>query len=205
MANIRPIYLTQKFRVGKGTARYPAISKPDTKFKDEGEYACDMILPDEASLARVKKAYAAAKAEWPNIVGAKGKKVADVPWSELEDGTFRVRLRRSATTKKGTKTRVKVVDPNGIPLSGEDAEFGHGSIVDVGFSVRAWNTPTLGYGVSFMPDVVVLYEARFDGGCGLDEYGFDVDGEEADGEEAEDADTPPCDTEGDDDGELEAF
>jgi hypothetical protein len=201
MANTRPIYLTKKFRVGKGTARYPAIATPDTKFKEEGEYTCDMILPDEASLARVKKAYAAAKAEWANLVGAKGKKVADVPWDEQDDGTFRVRLRRLATTKKGTKTRVKVVDPSGIPLTGEDAEFGHGSIIDVGFSARAWHTPTLGYGVSFMPDVVVLYEARFEGGGNLDEYGFDLDGEEADGEEIEDADTPPFETEDGDDSE----
>jgi hypothetical protein len=107
---------------------------------------------------------------------AEGKpKKADVPWDELEDGSIRVRIRRKATTAKGTKQRVKVISKAGKPLVGEAADFGHGSIVDVGFSVKAWFTGQLGYGVSFMPDVVMVKEAKFEGGGSLDDYGFEVD------------------------------
>ncbi|MBO8085950.1 MAG: hypothetical protein J7D61_07915 [Marichromatium sp.] len=196
MSNTRPIYLKQKFRTGRGRAHYPCVITPDTKFKEEGEYSSDIILPDEDALARVKKAYALARKEWPNLVGAKGKKTASLPWDENDDGTFRVRLRRVARTRTGSLTRVKIVDSSGMPLTGKAAEFGHGSIIDVGFSARVWFTPALGYGVSFMPDIVMLHEARFENAASVDDYGFEVDGD-ADGASADDG------MPGDDDGTFE--
>jgi hypothetical protein len=191
MANSKPIFLPKKFRSGTAKANYPSATTPDTKYKDEGEYKVDIIV-DEEQLARFKAAYAEAKKEWSNIQDvspaqkkalAAGKpKKADPPWDENDDGTYRVRIRRRAITAKGTPQRVKIISKGGKPLTGEAAEFGHGSIVDVGFSVKAWFTGQLGFGVSFMPDIVQVKVAKFEGGGSIDDYGFDVD-EDADEEE----------------------
>jgi hypothetical protein len=195
---VRPVFLKDKFRTGKVEARYPSCNEPDMKYKAEkgGEYTCDILITDEAEMARYQKAYDKAKAEWPNCPNLpekyklqleKGKaKIAPLPWDEdyeeeeRGEGTYRVRIRRLAMTKKGVPQKVSIINKAGKPLTGEKAQFGNGSIVVVGFSAKAWFTPQFGFGVTFLPDVVQLHEAKFEGGsAGLAQYGFEVD-EEAD-------------------------
>lgn len=167
-------------------------------------------------MAVFKKAYEKAKAEWPNLprLPAKYKtqlergkaKIADLPWNEdyddeqYGDGTYRVRIRRPAVSKKGVHQKIKIIGKSGKPLTGEDAEFGNKSIVVVGFSVKAWHSAQHGFGVTFLPDIIQVREAKFEGGGGIEEYGFEVDEDAEDDEES-----PPFDEyESDDDkGEAE--
>lgn len=205
--NTKPIFSKNKYRSGKATAFYPAVITPDYKYKEEGQYRLDLTVSDEEQLERFKKAYEQAKELWHDLsVPAQHKKkleagkakVADEPWDENDDGTYRVRIRRAAETKAGKKQKIKVIDNKKRLLTGDAAEFGHGSIVDVGFSVKVWFTAQLGFGVSFMPDIVMLHEAKFEGGGDPDDYGFEA-------EEGDDDNDYGFDDDDDDDEAEEQF
>jgi hypothetical protein len=185
--NTKPLFSDKKYRTGKATAIYPAVTKPDTKYKEEGQYKVDVTITDEAQIDRMRKAYEEAKELWSDLsvpathkkkLEAGKAKVADVPWDENEDGTYRVRIRRAAYTKAGKHQKIKVINKQKRLLTGDDAEFGHASVVDVGFSVKVWFTAQLGFGVTFMPDIVMLHEAKFEGGGSPDDYGFEAEGDD---------------------------
>jgi len=203
--NTKPLFSNNKYRSGKAKAHWPAVSEPDYKYKEEGQYKLDITV-NEAQLERFKKAYEQAKELWPELnvpvqhkkkLEAGKAKTADEPWDENEDGTYRVRIRRLAVTKAGKKQKIKVIDSKKRIVTGEDAEFGHGSVVDVGFSVKVWFTAQLGFGVTFMPDIVMLHEAKFEGGGDPDDYGFEA-------EEGDDDDDYGFDDESDDESDDDA-
>jgi len=179
---ITPVFLKNKYRTGKATAYYPACNEPDTKFKEEGVYRADVMLPPE-KMGPIFKAYEEATKHWGELqvpaqaktkLAAGTQKTSLEPWLELEDGNYRVNLRRPAVSRKGVQQKVKIIGKTLRPLTGDAALFGHGSVVDVGFSVKVWYTAQLGFGVSFMPDIVQVQQAEFLGGGGAETYGFEA-------------------------------
>jgi hypothetical protein len=43
------------FTTPKGVAQYPWLSKPDTKFSEEGEYKVNLILPKQEAIPVLKQ------------------------------------------------------------------------------------------------------------------------------------------------------
>jgi len=206
---ITPVFLKKKYRTGKATAYYPACNEPDTKFKEEGVYRADVTLPPE-KMEPIFKAYEEATKHWGELqVPSQAKtklangthKTSPEPWLELEDGNYRVNIRRPAVSRKGVQQKVKIIGKRLKPLTGDVALFGHGSVVDVGFSVKVWYTAQLGFGVSFMPDIVQLQQAEFMGTGSVGDYGFEAS-EDADEEDSHGFEEVSDGDEDDDDDEF---
>ena len=172
-----------------GTAQYPYLTKPDTKFNPDGEYKLKLEIPadktqdivtflDEQFAASV----AAAKKENPG----KRVKEADPPYLVNEEtGTVAVsfKLKAKVTPKNGDpfEQRPAIFDAKGRPI--KDVNIGGGSTVKVAYEVLPFYTAVVGAGISVrLMACQVINLVVFSGGAGADAYGF---GEE-DGYEAED-------------------
>lgn len=172
-----------------GTAQYPYLIKPDTKFNPDGEYKISLEIPAadaaktvafldeqlEASIAKAKKDNA-------------GKKIkeGDAPYAVNEDTgavTVRFKLKAKVTPKNGDPFEQKpaIFDAKGKPVT--DSKVGGGSTVKVAYEIIPYYTAIAGAGISLrMKAVQIINLVEFSGGAGADAFGF---GKE-DGYEAED-------------------
>jgi len=66
-----------KFMTPEGTAIYPKLLAPDTKFKEAGEYQCKLRLPAEEAEAFIEKIEAQLKAYWPIAKAELEQRIAD--------------------------------------------------------------------------------------------------------------------------------
>lgn len=186
----------ERFVSPKGTASYPYLTKPDTKFNPEGEYKVSLIVAgDDASkaidfLTEQHKA-AVAKAKKENA--GKRVKEGDLPFIENDDGTvtFKFKLKAKVTPKKGDPFEQKpaLFDAKGKPLTGEP-KVGGGSVIKVSYEVVPYYTAIAGAGISLRLKAVQIIELKeYSGGGTAESYGF---GEE-EGFEADEDDTTPFD------------
>lgn len=186
----------ERFVSPKGTASYPYLTKPDTKFNPDGEYKVSLIVAGDAAskaidfLTDLHKA-AVAKAKKENA--GKRVKEGDLPFIENDDGTvtFKFKLKAKVTPKKGDPFEQKpaLFDAKGKPLPG-DPKVGGGSTIKVSYEVVPYYTAIAGAGISLRLKAVQIIELKeFSGGGTAESYGF---GEEEGFESSED-DTPPFD------------
>jgi hypothetical protein len=180
----------QRYVTPAGTAQYPYLNKPDTKFNPDGEYKLKLEVPadkaqDIVTFLDEQFALSVAKAKKENP--GKRIKEADLPYTVNEDtGTVAVsfKLKAKVTPKNGDpfEQRPAVFDAKGKPL--KDVNVGGGSTVKVAYEVLHFYTAIVGAGISLrLKACQVLDLKEFSGGAGADAYGF---GEE-DGYEAEDS------------------
>lgn len=184
---------TERYTTPKGTAKYPWLNTPDTKFNPDGEYKTSLVLPlEEADTImqfldeQLAKSIAQAKKDNP------GKKVkeADAPYSVNEETgelSINFKLKAKVTPQKGDPFEQKpaVFDAKGKPLQG--VNVGGGSTIKVSYEVYPFYTAMIGAGISLrLKAVQVLNLVEFSGGAGAQAYGF---GEE-DGFESESDDAP---------------
>jgi hypothetical protein len=180
-----------RFTTPKGTAQYPYLTKPDTKFNPEGEYKLKLELDaaDAGELIsfldeQVELSVAAAKKD-PKNAGKKIK-VGDAPYSVNEEtgkASFNFKLKAKVTTKSGEtfEQRPAIFDAKGKPIT--DVNIGGGSKVKVAYEVVPFYTALVGASISLrMKAVQVIDLVEFSGGASAEGYGF---GEE-EGYEAED-------------------
>lgn len=177
----------------KGTAAYPWLTKPDTKFKADGEFSVRLKVPaDEAAslIALIEEARkasaAAAKEENPK----KAIKMADPPYKpEVDDegnetGNYLFNFKQGALikTKDGEviKVVIKIFDAKGKALTG--VIVGAGSTIKVAFQLNKFYTAMLGAGVSLRLKAVQVIDLIEPQGGSAESYGF---GEE-EGYESED-------------------
>lgn len=173
-----------------GTAQYPYLNKPDTKFNPDGEYKVKLEIPAGAEADKIatfldeqlEAAIERAKKENP------GKKIktGDAPYS-MNDETGAVvvnfKLKAKVTPKNGDpfEQRPAVFDAKGKPL--KDVNVGGGSTLKIAYEVIPFYTAMVGAGISLrLKAAQVINLVEFSGGAGADAYGF---GEE-EGYEAED-------------------
>lgn len=160
-----------KVMTEKGIARFPALTKPDTKFKATGEYKCGVILPQEKAQKIIDKAteeaekiFAATKAELQEKVKTlkgealvKAKKalaevaIGDMPFKPIydDDGnetgdvvlTFKMNAQR--TDKKTGKTIIMA--PKLFDAKGTplkaSTDIWGGSVVKVSGSINPFYIP----------------------------------------------------------------
>lgn len=171
-----------------GTAQYPYLTKPDTKFNSDGEYKISLEIPARQAQEIVtfldeqfEAAVAKAKKENP------GKKIkqGDVPYSVDDDTgnvTVRFKLKAKVTPKNGDpfEQRPAIFDAKGKPIT--NVSVGGGSKVKVAYELIPYFTAIAGAGISLRLKAVQVIDLKeFTGGAGADAFGF---GEE-EGYEAE--------------------
>lgn len=172
-----------------GTAQYPYLTKPDTKFNPDGEYKISLEIPAADAVKTVEfldeqHEASIAKAKKENT----GKKIkeGDVPYSVNEETgavTVRFKLKAKVTPKSGDafEQRPAIFDAKGKPL-GAEVSVGGGSKVKVAYELIPYYTAIAGAGISLRLKAVQIIDLKeYSGGAGAEAYGF---GEE-DGYEAE--------------------
>lgn len=167
----------------KGVAGYTFLTRPDTKFKEEGEYRIQLTLTDEAFNeklagvleAELAKSVEAAKADPKN----KGKKIreADLPVKYLDDGSVQLNIKCKAKVigrKDGKVYDLKPVlfDAKGSRIQG-DPKVGSGSVVKVAFEIRPYYTALVGAGISLSLQAVQIIELKSYEGGSASGFGFD--------------------------------
>lgn len=197
----------ERFVSPKGTASYPYLTKPDTKFNPDGEYKVSLIVAsDDASkvIDFLTEQHNAAVAKAKKESAGKRVKEGDLPFIENDDGTvtFKFKLKAKVTPKNGTPFEQKpaLFDAKGKPLVGE-LKVGGGSIIRVSCEVVPYYTAIAGAGISLRLKAVQLIELKeYSGGSNADSYGFsEEEGFEAN-DEADEDNHPPFDANDNDNG-----
>lgn len=160
-----------EFTTPKGIAQYPWLSKPDTKFSEEGVYKVDLIIPKADAIPLLKQINEVfAENVDKQTKNAKGKdiKKANPPYfEELDDAgqpTGNVVLRFKS------KYKPAVFDAKGIPMV--DSSIWGGSELKVNGSIAPYFTTLIGAGVSLRlggVQVIQYVEGRTGG---AERFGF---------------------------------
>lgn len=174
--------MTQLIQV-RGTARFPWLNTPDTKFDEAGVFKTDLLLDSETAaplLARFEAMRDAAMAEWQAEKKGKRAKAADLPlFPELdEDGNetgsyiLRVKAKASGITKAGKPWRrqLPLFDSVGNPTN---AKVGGGSEIVVSVEPRAWANPKGECSVTMRLEAVQILRLSEGGSRSAGAYGFD--------------------------------
>lgn len=185
-----------------GIAQYPRLSKPDTKFKPEGEYKVTLIVDGETSaplrakidaamltsLAAAKKDLVPAKAKLIKAASDKPyKPVLDEEGEETGKYSFNFKMKAVIETRTGERInkRPSLFDAKGKPLDPAKVSVGGGSVVKVSFEMYEFYTPAVGAGVSLrLLAVQIIKLVEYTGGRDAAGYGFGV---EEDGYSADEA------------------
>jgi hypothetical protein len=170
-----------------GTAKWPWLNEPDTKFNPDGEYRVELVLAEDDGVsleARLKEIRDKAFAEYKKAGGGRGVKLAPhFPISvNQEDGTFSVKakLKAKIATRSGRtwEQRPVLFDSRGTPIKGE-IRIGSGSRIRLSLEVAPFNAPSIGVGVTLRLRGVQVIEVKepkansaTDFGFGAEETGF---------------------------------
>jgi hypothetical protein len=186
----------------KGTAVYPRIDTPDTKFNDDGVYSCKLHVSEEAFNAFTTQVTAIVEREYKAECTAKGKnlkKSASNPIRITPDGDFEIYAKQVAQrqTKKGLLTfSIPVFDSKGSKLPTAPA-IGSGSSLKLSVEVYTWYTDLQGFGYTLRLKAVQLLELiEYNNGSGSsygfteEENGYINDGESLDTAFQEEDSTP---------------
>lgn len=188
MATKQPRYTTPK-----GTAKYPWLSMPDTKFNPDGDYKVTLVLPVEeagAIIQFLEEQLAASEVKAKKDNPGKKVKVADAPYKMDEDNgnveiNFKLKARVNMQNGDSFEQKPALFDAKGKPIT--DVNVGGGSKVKVSYECVPFYTGLIGAGISLrLRAVQVIDLVEFSGGAAAGAYGF----EEEDGFEAEDNSSP---------------
>lgn len=162
----------------KGTAVYPKLIEPDTKFNAEGVYSVRLRLDeaDEAALIeKLQVMYDDAYVENCKAEKKQKLKKADVPWKpetrkdendvEVETGAmlFNFKMKASGTSRKTGKKwskRPSLYDAKGASLmkQADSMKIGGGSKIKVAYTVSSFYTGALGSGISLRLEGVQIID-----------------------------------------------
>lgn len=206
-----------------GTASYPYLTTPDTKFVADGEYKCDLIVPaDEAAkfikIIDAEIAAAVEQARKDNPKHAKKITVKHKPYDDEvdDDGNetgnvvFKLKQKAKFTSKKTGKVYEKTIplfDAAGKRVT--DINIGGGSKIRANVELRHYYSAVdKAAGVSLRIEAVQVIElVAWNGGGTAESYGFDsVDGgytaDDDDNEFSRGADASNEDASDDEDSDL---
>mgnify|MGYP000330087498 FL=1 len=165
------------FTTPKGIAAYPWLSKPDTKFSEEGDYKVNLILTKEDAapiIEQINEVFAEnVKAE---IKKNKGKEVktSNPPYmNELDaDGNPTGNIIFKFKSKAAYKPAI--FDAQGTVML--ESNIWAGSEIKVNGSIGPYFTPLIGAGVALRLRAVQVIQ-YVEGGTGPERFGFEaVDG-----------------------------
>ena len=147
----------------KGTAVYPRIDTPDTKFNDDGVYSCKLHVDEASFNAFTKQVTDTVEREYDvecKVKGKKLKRAATSPIRITPDGDFEIYAKQVAQrqTKKGLLTfTIPVFDSKGAKLPTSPA-IGSGSTLKLSVEVYTWYTDLQGFGYTLRLKAVQLLD-----------------------------------------------
>ena len=169
-----------------GSALWPYLNNPDTKFDEDGVYKVTLRLnqDDEESSELISLLQGEADKWYKSMVKEKKNpklKKADLPWNEVidEDGNptgemdIRFKLKAKIRTKddRVIENRVALFDAEGTPFKAEDI-IGSGSKVKVCADAWGYIAP-IGCGVTLRIVAVQIIDLKTYEGKSAQDFGFD--------------------------------
>jgi|14BtaG_2_1085337.scaffolds.fasta_scaffold00797_7 hypothetical protein len=178
-----------------GTAQWPRLNSPDTKFDEDGVYKTDLVLGAEESEDLREAIDQIAEEGWQNAIDKESKPAKKnalkkfnyhAPYFPEEDdqtgeetGNFVFRFKTKAKNKDGSTKKLPLVDAKKKPV-GEIV--GNGSTIKVAFSPNDYQMPTSKqYGCTLYLNAVQVLDLVAAGGGGASAF------DEEDGFESEEA------------------
>lgn len=157
-----------KFTSPKGTAVYPSLTRPDTRFNAEGVYKTGLELPKKEADGLVEKL----KEIFVEEFGAKKLAGAKFPFKENEDGTVTFNFK--------SKTAPKLFDAKGQPIkNAADLKIGGGSKIKCAVAAKAYNAGGATGVVCYLNAVQIIDLVEFGGSpFGAEEGSFEAAAEE---------------------------
>ena len=165
-----------------GTAVYPHLNTPDTKYVDDGEFKTQLSVPEEEAskfISSLEEAYNSSYSKECTEQKKPKLKKADMPWVEEYDedgnstGNILFKFKMKAKTKTGIELRPLIVDSD---RKGCDSAIGSGSKLKVAFEARSWVVPALGVGMTLrLRGVQILDLVEWSGGASAQSLGFGVE------------------------------
>jgi hypothetical protein len=180
--------MSKVYTTPKGTAVWPRIDTPDTKFDEDGLFSCKLHVSEGDFNAfellineEVERAY---KAE----CAAQGKdKLRRAPSSPLritDDGDYEILAKQKAKVKTKTKGilefSIACYDSTGKKIAAP--KIGSGSQLKLAVEVNTWFVPSQGFGYSLRLRAAQVLELVEYGGGGGFGFGAEGDGYVGDGE-----------------------
>lgn len=205
----------------KGVFKWPKLTAPDTKFKEEGEYSVSLVIPSDtpgvdelvkmaddaaaASLAQAKK-----DAKTPAIAKKWTTKYLPYKNEEDEDGEetgnieFKFSMKASGVSKKTGEPwsrKPALFDARGRGLPATVQIWG-GTVGKIAFQLQPYaSTPQSGASVKFALEAAQILDLVSNGQKEAGAYGFgEEEGYEAPAAGDSAADDDDADTDGEDDG-----
>lgn len=166
----------------KGTAVYPRIDTPDTKFNADGVYSCKLHVEEGDFNTFSLKVTDIVDREYDaecKVKGKKLKKASSTPIRITPDGDFELYAKQVAQrqTKKGLLTfTIPVFDSKGTRIETIPA-IGSGSQLKLSTEVYTWYSDMQGFGYTLRLKAVQLLDL-VEYGNGSNSFGF---GAEEDG------------------------
>lgn len=154
-----------KYVSPKGSAGYPKLLKPDTKFKAEGEYSTSLTMDKKIAkplMDQIEEAYT-------EEFGAKALPKANFPFKEDEDGNI--------TFKFKSKQKPKLFDAKGVHIKdGSDLGIGSGSTMKVSGAISCRAVSGKNYATLYMNAVQIIDLVEYSGSpFGAEEGGFSAE------------------------------
>lgn len=173
-----------------GVAVYPALSRPDTKFDELGQYKANVKVPADKAQPFIAEIQKAAKAHLGKVLpksdNACFKMVLDDEGEETGEVLFKVTVKnkRNRTTGKLWDRKPLLIDAKKKDLPTEVAVWG-GSVIRVQAEIDEWIVKASGKkGLSLRPVVVQVLELVTGGGGSNadmsafgEEEGYETDGD----------------------------
>lgn len=182
-----------------GTAVWPKLVTPETKFNPDGDYSVKLRLPEgdpaDRLIARIDEvrrlAYDTAVEEAPNPAAAKKIKMADPSYSkELDKETgeetgnwlFNFKMKASGISKKSGKKwerKPAIFDTKGTPITSftDNADIWNGTELKVAYELRPFYVPAVGAGCSMALNAVQILNLVSGNAASAEDFGFDTDEE----------------------------
>jgi hypothetical protein len=164
-----------------GTAYYPKLTQPDTKFNSDGVYSCKLILSkdDFEKFSAIIDPWF--EKEYERLVKESGKKKLDrspkLPLKLNNDNEYEVFAKQVAqreTSKGLLKFDVALFDSSGKKIN-NPPNIGSGSKLRLGVEPSAWFSPMMGVGYTLRLKAAQIIELKeYEGGAG----GFSFDAQE---------------------------
>lgn len=173
----------------KGTAVWPRIDTPDTKFDEDGVFSCKLHVSEgdfKAFEAQINKQVEADyKAECASQGKDKLRRASSCPLRITDEGEYEIFAKQKAkvhTKSKGTlEFSIAAYDSTGKKI--ETPKIGSGSTLKMAVEVNTWFVPSQGFGYTLrLRAVQVIDLVEYGGGDGNFGFGAEADGYVGDGE-----------------------
>jgi hypothetical protein len=162
------------FTTPKGIAQYPWLSKPDTKFSEEGDYKVNLILPEkeaEPLVEQINAAFAENMQAEMKKQNKKELKTANPPYAQElgEDGQPTGNVIFKFKSKAAYKPAI--FDAKGKPMI--DSNIWGGSEIRVNGTIGGYYTSLIGVGVALRLRAVQVIQYVEGSGDGATRFGFE--------------------------------